>query len=199
MTRARPRPGDPPEESIQACRRGDRAALEAVLRAQLPALERLLARLVGPGADLEDLLQQTLIAAVAAFPTYRGEASIRTWLARIAVNAVRQHLRQPAVRRRAPLSVVDCDRAGPEPAPDRTSDRRRQLARVFHHLAAIGADKRIAFALVVIDGRGIEETAALMGASVSATKSRVYWARRELVRRARRDPLLRDLVEEEPA
>jgi len=40
----------------------------------------------------------------------------------------------------------------------------------------------------------LEEVAALMGAGVAATKSRVFWARRELLGRAARDPRLRDLV-----
>ena len=199
MSQPQPRPGDPSPETIEACRRGDPRALDEVFRAQSPALERLLARLIGPGADLEDMLQQTFISAIRAFPRYRGEASIRTWLARIAVNEVRQHLRRPAQKRRVALELVPDEPRALDDAPDRQADHRQQLARLFHHLDAIGAKKRIAFVLTVIDGRSIEEAAALMGATPSATKSRVYWARRALLQRARRDPLLRDLLTGEEA
>jgi len=195
LTATKPRPGDPTPEVIEACRRGDARALDAVFRQQSPALERLLLRMVGPGADLEDILQQTLVAAVLAFPKYRGEASIRTWLARIAVNEVRQLMRRPARRRRAALELVADDCESDAPSPDSIADQRRSLARLFHHLDAIGPKKRLAFVLTAIDGRSIEETAALMGASKSATKSRVFWARRALLSRARKDPLLRDLLE----
>jgi RNA polymerase sigma-70 factor, ECF subfamily len=191
------RPGDPDPAVIEACRGGDRGALDAVFREQTPALERLLARLVGPGADLEDLLQSTLMSAVSAFPRYRGEASVRTWLARIAVNEVRQHLRRPERRRRATLELVPDDRAAPEEPPDRATDQRRQLARLFTHLDKIGPKKRLAFVLTTIEGCSIEEAAALTGASVAATKSRVYWARRALLGRARKDPVLRDLLGDE--
>ncbi len=189
------RPGDPDPATIEACRRGDRQALERVLRAQTPNLEKLLGRLVGPDADLEDLLQTTLIATVSAFPRYRGEASVRTWMTRIAVNVVRQHLRRPERRRRVALELVpdQVDRRAPA---DQVAEHRAELRRLFHHLDAIGPRKRLAFALHVFSGYPMEEVAALTGASVAATKSRVYWARRALLGRARKDPELRELVGE---
>jgi len=197
LSNPKARPGDPAPEVIEACRRGDPRALDAVFREQAPALERLITRLIGPGADLEDMLQQTFLSAMQAFPQYRGEASVRTWMARIAVNAVRQHLRRPAQKRRVALELVPEEPRDEAPAPDRLADRRIRLERLFHHLEAIGPKKRIAFALTVIDGRSIEEVAALMGATPAATKSRVFWARRALLDRARKDPVLRDLLEGE--
>ena len=192
------RPGDPDPAVIDACRRGDKRALEAVLREQSPYVERLIARMVGPGADLEDLLQQTLIAACQSFPRYRGEASIRTWMSRIAVNIVRQHLRKPERRRRAALELVpDALEADRDASPSRQTAQRRQLERLFHHLDAIGPKKRLAFVLHVFEGRPIEEVAALTGASKSATKSRIFWCRRALLSRARKDPTLRELLVEQ--
>jgi RNA polymerase sigma-70 factor (ECF subfamily) len=184
---------------IQACRRGDRQALERVLRAEAPYVERLIARLIGPGADLEDLLQQTLMAAVESFPRYRGEAAVRTWMSRIAVNIVRQHLRRPQRRRTIALELVTDEPIAPQPAPDSATDRKHQVERLFHHLNAIGARKRLAFALHVLEGYPVEEVAALMGASLAATKSRVFWARRALLGRARKDPMLRELLGKEGA
>jgi DNA-directed RNA polymerase specialized sigma24 family protein len=66
--------------------------------------------------------------------------------------------------------------------------------RLNHHLQAISPKKRIAFVLHVFEGLPIEEVAALTAASVTATKSRVFWARRELIKRAQRDPILRDIA-----
>ncbi len=189
------RPGDPSVEDIAACRKGDRDALERVLRANVPAIERLLARMIGPGADLEDLLQATLMATVAAFPRYRAEASVRTWMSRIAVNIVRQHLRRPERRRRVALELVPEQRVDDAPDPDRAADHRAGLARLFDHLGKIGIKKRLAFILHVVEGYPMDEVAALTDATVSATKSRVFWARRALLSRARKDPFLRDLMD----
>jgi RNA polymerase sigma-70 factor (ECF subfamily) len=176
--------------TIEACRNGDRAALERVLREHAPMVERLIARMLGRDADLEDLVQQTLIAAVQSFPRFRGEASVKTWMARIAVNIVRQHLRRPYRRRQVALELVPERETDPDRAPDQAARRRRALDRLFHHLDAIGDKKRIAFVLHVFEGHSIEEVAALTGASKSATKSRIFWCRRALLARAKKDPEL---------
>jgi RNA polymerase sigma-70 factor (ECF subfamily) len=183
---------------VAACRRGERAALDAVLRPLLPAIERLLARLV-PAAEVEDLIQATIAAAIVAFPKFRGDATVKTWLLRIATYQVRDHWRSPGRRRRVALELVgdDRDELAVPGSPDAQVDARRRLARIQHHLAAIAPKKRMAFVLHVIDGRSIEEVAEVMDASVAATKSRVWWGRRALMARVRKDPLLADLAGED--
>lgn len=186
--------GKPDDATIDACRRGDRAALGAVFQSCSPALERLLARLLGPSADVEDVLQQTFMSAIAAFPRFRGEASVRTWLGKIAVNQAYEAMRKPEVKRRARFEVVAdhvrVDHAG----PDRVHEARRQLERLHVHLGSISPKQRIAFVLHVIEGHPMDDVAALMDANVAATKSRVMWARRTLLTKARRDPLLCELL-----
>jgi RNA polymerase sigma-70 factor (ECF subfamily) len=193
----RPAPdfGDTPE-LIDACRRGERSALEQLLRAHTRDVERLIVRLVGPGPDVEDLLQLVLIAAVGAFPRFRGEASVRTWMARIVVNVVREHLRRPERKRKVSLELVPEEPAIDTAPADQQLDHRRRLARLYHHLDALPAKQRIAFVLHVFEGRALDEIAALMGASLAATKSRVFLARRFVLGRARKDPRLADLFPE---
>ena len=192
-------PATPDSVLIQACRKKDRTALGTVFRAHMPALERLVAHLVGSKADIEDLVQDTLVTAIAAFPGFRGEASVGSWLGGIAVNMVRRHLRQPALRRRVPLDLVAAPAEPVDPAapPDGIADGRRRVERIHVHLSAIGPERRIAFILHVVEGRSIEEIARIVGASRMAVKSRIFWARRELMARARRDPALRELAPRE--
>ncbi|HWZ87399.1 MAG TPA: RNA polymerase sigma factor [Polyangiaceae bacterium] len=186
---------EPPSDLVARCVRGDRRALEAVLRAQSPALERLLMRLTGRRSEVEDLLQNTFIAAIRAFPGFRGEASVRSWLTRLAITTFQDHLRQPERRRRAQLVLISDQDALPDATQvDREADARRRLARLATHLDAIAPKKRVAFVLHVVEGYSLEEVATLMNASRTATKSRVFWARRELLGRVSRDAVLRDLL-----
>lgn len=186
---------EPPSELIAGCTRGDRRALETVLRAQSPALESLFMRLTGRRSEVEDLLQNTFIAAIRAFPGFRGEASVRSWLTRLAITTFQDHLRQPERRRRAQLVLISDQEALPDGTQvDRQADARRGLARLGAHLEAIAPKKRIAFVLHVVEGYSLEEVATLMKASRTATKSRVFWARRELFGRAVHDTVLRDLL-----
>jgi RNA polymerase sigma-70 factor (ECF subfamily) len=194
------RPDPAPEELdlVEACRRGDREAMRAVFLAHSPYLERLLGRVAGSSFEVEDLLQTTFVAAISAFPRFRGEAQVRTWLARIAVRTAQERLRSAAHRKRAQLTGLE-DRADPRTDHTRAEgdiDARRKLERLNAHLLALGAKKRVAFVLHVFEGHPLEEVAALTGSSLAATKSRVFWARRELLRRAARDPLLRGLAQE---
>jgi RNA polymerase sigma-70 factor (ECF subfamily) len=192
-------PPTPDPALIQACREKDRTALETVFRAHLPMLERFVAHLVGSRADREDLVQDTLVTAIAAFPSFRGDASVGSWLNGIAVNVIRRHLRRPAQRRNLPLDLVSVpaepvDQAAP---PDGIAAGRRRLERIEAHLSALGPERRIAFILHVVEGRPIEEIAQIVGASRMAVKSRIFWARRTLMARARRDPELRELAPRE--
>jgi len=174
---------------IEACRRGDRGALDRVFRMHAAVLERLLARIVGPRTDVEDLLQETFVAAMQAFPQFRGEASVRSWLHRIAIHVAHKELRKPRHRREAALE-------GDAPAPALSAPEQlaeTQLAsRLYTHLDKLEARKRIAIVLHVIEGYSIAEIAALTGASQTATKSRLFWARRALLASMKRDPQLRE-------
>ena len=184
--------GEVDGQTIAACRRGDQVALTSVFLSVSPMLERLLRRLVGPGADVEDLLQDTFEAAIAAFPKFRGKASVQTWMARIAVHVAHDHLRRPDRRRAVALELVEA--ADRTPQPERMVASRSALERVYHHLAALSPKQRIAFMLHVVEQRPIAEVAALMSATKAATKSRVWLARRAVLKRARHDPTLRELL-----
>jgi len=173
-------------DQIEACRRGDRSALEAVFRAHAEMLARLLTRLVGPSADVEDLLQDTFAAAITAFPRFRGEAALKTWLHRIAIHVAHQHLRRP--RHRREVALPDPDRVARDAGAAMAPELRELARQLYGHLDALDATKRIALVLYAVEERTIDEIAVLMGASKAATRSRIFWARRALMRRMRRDP-----------
>jgi RNA polymerase sigma-70 factor (ECF subfamily) len=189
-------------QTIEACRRGDRAALERVLRLHAPAVERTLSRLCGPAAELPDLLQETLTIACRSFKNFRGGSLVQTWLIGIAVQVSRAHFRKPHRRRQVPLYAVNApEPVDPKSATDAQIDGRLLLHRVYTHLDALGEKKRQAFLLHVADGRSIGEISEILGVNPLTVKSRIQFARRGLLQRARRDPALREFLErlaEEP-
>lgn len=167
---------------VAGCKAGRPEALDRFFREQVRYVERVIGRLTGPTPDLEDLVQTTFIQAFQGFARYRSEASLRTWLTRIAIHVALHQLRD-GVRRPAPLELVPDSALPPDPqiAPDRAAED-RQLARRLHALLdRIAPKKRVAFLLYTLDDYSIEEVAALTGASKSATKSRIWFARGELL------------------
>jgi RNA polymerase sigma-70 factor (ECF subfamily) len=154
-------------------------------------VERVLGRLVGPTPDLEDLVQTTFVEAMRSFPAYRGEASLASWVTRIAVHVAYHHLRK-GVRRFVSLEVLppDLDFALDLPGPDHELDGRRTAGRLHGLLDQIKPKKRIAFLLFVVEGHSVEEIAALTGSSRTAVKSQLFFARRELQAMVKGDPML---------
>jgi len=182
---------------IEGCRRGERAALAQVLRAETPFVERVLSRFVSTRSDLEDLLQVTLEHAILAFPQFRGEAKVRTWLTRIAVRCAMHHLKSPWKKRRISLELIEGGHVDPGPgSPSEDAEARRKLAILRTHLGALDAKHHMAFVLFQIEGHSMEEVAALMDSNLSTTKSRVMWARRKLLARLRKDPQARHWLAE---
>jgi RNA polymerase sigma-70 factor (ECF subfamily) len=189
-----PNAGEPKPPDLDACRRGDRAALERVLMAEAPAIERLLHRMVGSRREVEDLLQDVFVAAIDAFPRFRGQSSVRTWLSRIAVKTAVDSYRRPLRRERANLRLVASDGDRVESPPDEAMEQRRVVARLHHHLSRLAPKTRAALLLHVVDGRPMAEVAALMDATVAATKTRVFLGRRSLLRWVKTDRSLLELI-----
>ena len=73
-----------------------RQTFEALALPHLAHLYRLAARLAGHGRDAEDLVHETYVKGLAAFPNLREQASIRGWLSRILARlAIDRHRQQP--------------------------------------------------------------------------------------------------------
>lgn len=184
-----------PTDCLSGCRAGERNAIKQLFEEHCAMIERVIGRLVGPTPDLEDLVQDTFAAALRALSGYRGEASLKTWLTSIAVHVAQHHLRAGRLRRHTPLELVD-EKQVPAFSPEFEArlDERRFSARVHGLLDQIPAKQRIALLLFTVEGKSVGEVAALMGASQTATRSRVFFARRALRSLICDDPALSDLA-----
>ncbi|HEX4404249.1 MAG TPA: RNA polymerase sigma factor [Polyangia bacterium] len=186
---------------LAGCRAGRPEAIEKLFRTYAGMVEGVIGRLVGPTPDFEDLVQTTFTEALGNLGRFRGEAKISTWLCGIAVHVAHHHLRAGKVRRHVSLELVTDDRATALAAlvdpsvADKTIDGRRLASRLHALCDRISPKKRIALLLYVMEDRSVEEIAALMRATQTATRSRMYFARRELRKLIRADAELRDLAD----
>lgn len=178
-----PDPDPPPaiDATVARARAGDRDAFAQLYHQHVDRVYARLTRLVGPVPERDDLLQQTFLQVHRALPRFRGDASVATFIHRIAVNVALDHLR--AVRRR-PLDLDDAAvtamaAAAPDPAARAAS--RQDLARVFGLLGELTPEQRVAFVLIAIEGLTAREAGELLGASPDAVKQRALAARRALL------------------
>ncbi len=183
---------DDERELIAACIRREPAAERILFRREYPRVNATVYRLIGSKHETDDLVQETFIAVFRALPQFRGESKLSTWIDRIAVRAVFQHI---AGRKRIPipLELVPEQEDGGGPLDDRVRAR-EGLVELYRVLGALSPDARMAFALYAIDGRSIAEVATLTGTTAIAAKVRIWRARKEVVKRAARSTILAELL-----
>jgi RNA polymerase sigma factor (sigma-70 family) len=86
-------------ELVDQVRGGDDEAFRALVERHQAALLRLAGRFLDRREDAEDVVQETFIAAHGQMDRFRGEASVATWLGRIAIYRAMRLSRR---RKRAP-------------------------------------------------------------------------------------------------
>jgi RNA polymerase sigma-70 factor (ECF subfamily) len=173
---------------VLAARRGDRDAFGVLISRHARAILSVATRMLGPGADAEDVAQETFVAAFKALPGFKLDSKFSTWLYRIAVNKCTDSLRA----RRAGMFSLDDDgvdeseRAAWEPATDETPDwefERVELAwELDKAIDALPHLYRESFVLRHVEGLDYDEMSVILGAHRDTLKMRVYKARNLLCR-----------------
>ncbi|MCB9597787.1 MAG: sigma-70 family RNA polymerase sigma factor [Sandaracinaceae bacterium] len=184
--------GDSSDERdlVARAQSGDAKALRAICEAQLPRVERLLGRILGPRRDFEDLVQNVFLELCKALPGFQGNSKLSTFVGGITVRVARRALRPTAYdRRRGPMPH---EVAVADDGPERSAIATERLRRLHAALDRVGSKKRIAFALWALDGMSPAEIAELTGAKLHTVRSRIYHARQELMA----DPAVRELMGE---
>lgn len=146
------------------------------LIALLPKLRVQALVLTRHRAAAEDLVQDTVVNALAARAQFRPGTNLAAWLHRILRNRfisdVRKHRPKVAIED-APMEALAC---GADPADRLVA---KELARALDRLPA---DQRETLLLVTLHGLSCEEVADVTGCAVGTVKSRVFRARATLER-----------------
>ena len=184
---------------VDRCLTGEPAATRELFRRHRHRVHACLFRVLGGNRDMDDLLQEAFLQVFQSLRSWRAEASLATWIDRVAVRCAYRHLAQRA-RRIATDPLDDDGGAVALAAPGASPGARRQLARegvrrLYAVLGELSPAARLAFTLHELDGRSLAETAELVGSSVTATKLRVWRARKRIEAAAAADPVLREFLE----
>jgi RNA polymerase sigma-70 factor, ECF subfamily len=129
--------------------------------------------------DLDDLVQETFLAAFKSASRFQRRSAVKTWLFGIGFNLARNHARARRVRRQTADRI---EISGESPAaPDRCADARQQLARLADAIARLPADLRAAYVICVIENLSSDDAARILGIRKGTLWRRVHEAR-ELLR-----------------
>ncbi|HEX3750620.1 MAG TPA: sigma-70 family RNA polymerase sigma factor [Streptosporangiaceae bacterium] len=76
-------------ETVIAAQRGDRKALNALVAGYLPLLYNIVGRAMSGHAEVDDVVQETLLRVMRGLPDLRDPTAFRSWLVAIAIRQVR--------------------------------------------------------------------------------------------------------------
>jgi RNA polymerase sigma-70 factor (ECF subfamily) len=171
----------------------DVRAFEALALPHLPSLYRLAVRLTGRPADAEDLVQETYLKALRAFPSLRDPARVRPWLIQILTRLVIDRQRTPE-RELAVGDLTELDRFSlydliwdEDPLPYSDHLHRDFLAQfpdddVRQALLALPECYRVPLVLLYVEDLSYRELAVVLGCPVGTVMSRLHRARKILER-----------------
>ena len=160
---------------------GDVRAFEQLFQSYVPRLYRFVWRSMGGDIlDVEDVLQETMVAALRTLDRYRGECGLYTWLCAIARHKVQDHIRrQQRSRRRLTDDTLDdlTDLPGSTPPVEGQIGQQQALEQA---LQGLPVDYRTVLVGKYMDGFSVNELAQIMARSEKSVESLLTRARSAL-------------------
>ena len=179
---------------LLAAKTGDLVAFEILCKQSANTVFHLARRIMRNNEDAEDVVQESFQQAFIHLQRFKGDSRFSTWLSRIAINAALMKLRKKhrfwevsldeSAESEQPSSHVDVEDQALNPEQVYAQkERQRILSQVMNELTP---GTRKAIELRELGERSTEETAQIMGISVTAVKARVFHGRRKLRERLNR-------------
>lgn len=177
---------------VEAFRQGRPGAFDAIVAAHQDRVYGFCARMLSDREDALDVSQEVFLSAYRNLASFRGEASLSTWLLRIAANRCLNRIRQrkSVAGRETPWpeagdegEALEFQPAGPEESrPDRIAENREAGKILAAALGRLEPGTRWMVLLSDVEGFSHEEIAEMAKVPLGTVKSRLHRARMSLRR-----------------
>jgi RNA polymerase sigma-70 factor, ECF subfamily len=180
------------DDLVARAKTGDLQAFRTLFQRHRPDVTRLVFRLMGRTADLEDITQDVFLQVYRSLPDFRGDAKFSTWLHRVTVNVVLMARR--SARCRPALVLEEPEVFDGALLPDDDADRRERLRAFARCIDKLAEKKRAVFLLHDVEGVPAIEVATLVDAPVLTVRTRLFYARKELADHMKAEPSLASIA-----
>jgi RNA polymerase sigma factor (sigma-70 family) len=155
------------------------ASFERMVSAEYGYVARLVGRLLGWRSDVDDLVQEVFVSALAAWPGFRRDCTERTWLTRIALNKCRGFQRRQWLRSRL-FAAWQAARESISSQASHEDDRHELPDQVRGAILQLKQHDREVIVLHYLEQMTISEIASTLGISHNAVEVRLTRARQRL-------------------
>lgn len=165
---------------LDRLRAGDARAFEELVTAHQHRVYGVALRMLGNGAEAEDVAQETFLRAYRAIAGFRGEARLSTWLYGIAARLCLSRLAS-GERRRVRQGEETLTRLATGEADPAARLEQSELETALHRaIAELSDERRIVVVLRDLEGLSYEEIAAALDLEPGTVRSRLHRARMDL-------------------
>lgn len=168
---------DPDRELVERFRAGDRSAFDLLVRRHQKGLWRMVRRYIKSEADASDVTQQAFVRAFKGLISFRGTASVRSWLFRIAINCSLSWIRDH--KREQPGDVAE-DALTEEPSGFTNLTGDEEGARLRAAIQQLPPKQKLVLELRVFDDLPFKEVADLADCSENTAKVNFHYAVKRL-------------------
>jgi RNA polymerase sigma-70 factor (ECF subfamily) len=168
---------DPDAELAEKFRSGDRGAFDALVRRHQKGVWRVVRRYVKRDADAADVTQQVFVRAFKGLATFRGAATVRSWLYRIAINCSLSWIRDH--RREEPSDIAEDSLTEMPVAPAKIAGD-QEGAELRAAVAQLPPKQRLVLELRVFDELSFKEVAELADCTENTAKVSFHYAVKKL-------------------
>lgn len=171
------------EELVARALADDAWACEALYRRHVHRVTGVVAKLLRHGADIEDVVQDTFVAAFEELADLREPERVGRWIVGIGVHKAHRRFRRRKLARALGLDrSIDDERLVAQLASDAAHDARVEIARIDEALDGMPDVERLCFVLRRLEGYPLEEVASLTGISLATVKRKLLNAERVVAR-----------------
>ena len=177
----------PAEDELTLARRvanGDRGAFELLMRRYNRRLYRLARASLRDDSEAKDALQEAYLSAYRAIGSFRGDATLSTWLSRLVLNECGVRQRRSA-RRRDIIPLISSEASATETenvadvaeGPDHAAARTQMRSILESKVGGLPEALRVVFVLRSVEELSVAETAETLGVTQKTVRMRHFRAK----------------------
>ena len=170
------------DETIRKSSPGEPLVYEALMGEHFNFIFRLTNSFLQDESEADDAAQETFIRATTHLADYQVGTSIKSWLAKIAVNICRDKLRRMKTQKRLldVLKIISWQSAQASPTPEETVIRNEREQTIRNGIEALDEKHRLPVLLRYVQGMTIVEIAQVLDINEGTVHSRLHYAHLKL-------------------
>ncbi len=155
---------------IERAKEGHNLSMNFLLEENYTALYAYLLKMTGNEEVTKDMVQDTMIKAVAGIKKFRGDAKFSSWLIRIGINTYKNYLK----KNKLPVTSLESNLISGQDLEDEF-EKKDRFKQVVEWLKKVKEPDRTIFILKYYEGYNYQEIAHITGVKIGTCKSKMHY------------------------